>query len=108
MSTFTAGGCNFPKPCYLFGMTETLKPPYIKNLGKRGSFTVWVVDGIYVRKHLDEEFTNCAQPLAFECIPKDELWLDKEAAEDEQKFFIDHLLVEHRHMEKGESYDAAL
>ena len=89
-------------------MEEPLKPPYVKNLGKRGRFTIWVVDGAYVRTHLDEEFTNFAQPLVFDCIPKDELWLDKEAAGDEQQFFITHLLAEHRLMEQGVSYDEAL
>ncbi|HUL43312.1 MAG TPA: hypothetical protein VLY03_03035 [Bacteroidota bacterium] len=87
---------------------EALKPPYLKNVGTRGKITIWVVDGTYVRTHLDEEFTNYGQPLVFDCIPKNEFWLDKEEAEDEQKFFIDHLLVEHRLMEKGMQYDDAL
>jgi hypothetical protein len=36
------------------------------------------------------------------------LWLDHEAAQDEQQFYIDHLLVEHRLMAKGVSYEKAL
>jgi len=85
-----------------------LKPPYVKKAEQRGKITVWIVDGTYVRTHLDEEFTNYAQHYAFECIPKNEFWLDKEASENEQRFFIDHLLVEHRLMEKGVPYDDAL
>jgi hypothetical protein len=89
-------------------MQDTLKPPYIKKVAQRGEIIVWVVDGTYVRTHMDEEFTNYAQHYAFTFIPKNEFWLDKEAAEDEQQFFIDHLLVEHELMKKGVSYDDAL
>jgi hypothetical protein len=88
---------------------ETLpKPPYIKKVGQRGRIVIWVVDGTYVRTHLDEEFTNYGQHYGFKCIPKDEFWLDKEAKEDEQRFFVDHLLIEHRLMEKGVPYEKAL
>ena len=84
------------------------KPPYIKQVGHRGTISIWVVDGTYVRTHLDEEFTNYGQHYVFNCIPEKEFWLDKEAKEDEQKFFIDHLSVEHRLMAKGVPYDNAL
>ena len=89
-------------------MEKTLKPPYLKNIGIRGKIIIWIVDGTYVRTHLDEEFTNYAQHYAFACIPKDEFWLDKEAGNNEQQFFIDHLLTEHKLMAKGVPYDDAL
>ncbi|HTY36195.1 MAG TPA: hypothetical protein VMH23_03740, partial [Bacteroidota bacterium] len=89
-------------------MQTTLKPPYIRKIGQRGDITVWIVDGTYVRTHMDEEFTNYAQHYAFTFIPKNEFWLDKEAKEDEQQFFIDHLLVEYELMKKGVPYDDAL
>ncbi len=89
-------------------MTDTLKPPYLKNVGQRGNITIWVVDGVYVRTHIDEEFTNYAQHYAFKFIPEHEFWLDKEAEEDERQFFIDHLLEEYRLMKKGVPYDDAL
>lgn len=89
-------------------MNDTLKLPYLKKAGQRGKITIWIVDGTYVRTHLDEEFTNYGEQYGFKCIPKNEFWLDKEAAEDEQQFFIDHLLVEYRLCEKGVSYDNAL
>ncbi len=87
---------------------DTLKPPYLKKVGQRGKITIWVVDGTYVRTHIDEEFTNYAQHYAFKFIPENEFWLDKEAEEDEQPFFIDHLLVEYELMKKGMPYDDAL
>ncbi len=89
-------------------MTSSLKPPYLKKAGERGPITIWTVDGSYVRTHLDEEFTNYGQHYAFECIPENEFWLDREAKEDEQRFFIDHLLVEHKLMARGIPYDQAL
>ena len=89
-------------------MKQALKPPYLQNIGTRGNITIWIVDGTYVRTHLDEEFTNYGQHLGVSCIPENEFWLDKEASNDEQKFFIDHLLVEHRLMIKGVPYDDAL
>lgn len=89
-------------------MPEALKPPYLQKIGERGRISIWVVDGTYVRTHIDEEFTNYGQHYSIQRIPKDEFWLDKEAQDDEQKFFIDHLLVEHRLMEKGVQYDDAL
>ncbi len=74
----------------------------------RGRIAIWIVDGSYVRGHIDEEFTNFGQHYRFPFIPEDEFWIDHEAKQDETSFFIDHLLVEHRLMAKGKSYDEAL
>ena len=87
---------------------ETPKPPYLKKVDQRGKISIWIVDGTYVRTHIDEEFTNYGQHYNFKYIPKEEFWLDHEMKPDEQKFFIDHLLVEHRLMEKGVDYNEAL
>jgi hypothetical protein len=87
---------------------ETRRLPYIEKAGERGDLQILVVDGAYIRSHIDEEFTNYGQHYRFSYIPIDELWLDREAAKDEQQFFIDHLLVEHRLMAKGMSYEKAL
>lgn len=84
------------------------KLPYLQKIDEQGNLQVWIVDGSYVRTHIDEEFTNFGQHYSFSCIPKDELWIDQEAENDERRFFIDHLLVEHRLMEKGVDYDKAL
>ena len=84
------------------------KQPYVKLIGERGDLRVWVVDGAYIRGHLDEEFTNYGQHYRFDYIPQNELWLDREASQDETQFFIDHLLIEHRLMAKGMPYGKAL
>ena len=78
-----------------------MKHPYIKKLSKIGKFTVWVVDGNYIRKNIEKEFTNCAQHRRFPAIPKWELWLDKEYAPGEEQFYTDYLLAEKRYIEQG-------
>jgi len=89
-------------------MDEPLKPPYLQKVDQRGDFQVWIVDGAYVRGHIDEEFTNFGQHYRYPYIPKLEFWIDKEAEHDERSFFIDHLLVEHELMAKGMPYTDAL
>ena len=89
-------------------MISSLKAPYVEKLDDRGRFKIWIVDGAYIRGHVDEEFTNFGQHFRYPYIPEDELWIDREAEHDEHGFFIDHLLVEHRLMEKGIPYEKAL
>ena len=89
-------------------MADTLRPPYVKKAGERGRIAIWIVDGTYVRTHIDEEFTNYGQHYAFTFIPENEFWIDREGKPDELRFFVDHLLVEHRLMARGVDYDRAL
>jgi hypothetical protein len=89
-------------------MPAPLKPPYMEKVDERGDLQVWIVDGAYIRTHIDEEFTNFGQHYAFPYIPKNEFWIDREASQNERQFYIDHLLVEHRLMAKGVPYDQAL
>jgi hypothetical protein len=77
-------------------------------VGQRGPISIWIVDGSYVRTHIDEEFTNFGQHYSFKYIPKDEFWLDEGISPEEQKFFIKHLLAEYRLMKKGAPYEEAL
>jgi hypothetical protein len=89
-------------------MGISLKPAYIEKADERGNLQVWIVDGTYIRSHIDEEFTNFGQHYRYQYIPLNELWIDREAEHDEREFFIDHLLVEHRLMAGGMPYDQAL
>ncbi len=89
-------------------MANALKPPYLEKVATRGDHEVWIVDGAYVRGHIDEEFTNFGQHYRYPYIPLHEFWIDREATPDERTFFIDHLLVEHELMAKGASYADAL
>jgi hypothetical protein len=89
-------------------MTESFDLPYLRKDEMRGDFQVWIVDGAYVRGHIDEEFTNFGQHYRYPYIPEKEFWIDKEAEHNEQAFFIDHLLVEHMLMAKGIPYSDAI
>jgi hypothetical protein len=92
-------------------MTDTLKKPYLEQVDRRGDSTIYLVDGPYIRSHIDEEFTNYGQHYRFPFIPEDELWIDRmppEADRGEIRFFIDHLLVERRLMAAGKPYGEAL
>jgi hypothetical protein len=87
---------------------SVLKPVRLQKVDDRGDIHVWIVDGAYLRGHIDEEFTNFGQHYRFPFIPSNELWLDDASESGEQQFFVDHLLVEHRLMAKGVSYEKAL
>lgn len=89
-------------------MTESFDPPYLRKDEKRSHIQVWIVDGAYVRGHIDEEFTNFGQHYRYKYIPENEFWIDEEAQHDERIFFIDHLLVEHSLMAKGRPYGEAI
>ncbi|MCX6011658.1 MAG: hypothetical protein NT134_05330 [Chloroflexi bacterium] len=89
-------------------MPASLKPAYIEKVDERGNLQVWIVDGAYIRSHIDEEFTNFGQHYRYPYIPLTELWIDREAEHDERQFFIDHLLVEYKFMAKGMPYEKAL
>jgi hypothetical protein len=89
-------------------MKTELKPPYLEKAEEHEDIEVWVVDGSYIRGHIDEEFTNFGQHYRYRYIPVNEFWIDREAKNDEMRFYIDHLLVEHRLMAKGMAYEKAL
>lgn len=85
-----------------------MKKPYIKKLCNISSFKVWLVDGNYIRKNLDEEFTNFGQHYLFKFIPKNELWIDKERVPGEEKFYIDSMLAMERFLAEGKSLSEAI
>jgi len=89
-------------------MTESPRPPYIEKIDRHGPIDIWIVDGAYIRGHIDEEFTNFGQHYRYPYIPLHEFWLDREAHTDERHFFVDHLLSEHQLMAKGMPYDQAI
>jgi hypothetical protein len=94
--------------------------PYVTLLEDESNYPeeieVWLVDGTWVRKHLQREFSNFAHHYskpkgiggdAFKCIPEHEFWLDAGVDPAEIPFFIDHLRVEHYLMRRGMSYELA-
>lgn len=89
-------------------MSATSTPPYIEKIDERGNLQVWIVDGSYIRGHIDVGFTNYGQHYQYPYIPSNELWIDYEAKANERRFYIDHLLTEYRLMAEGIPYEKAL
>lgn len=86
-----------------------MKKPYIKKYGDVAGFSVWIVDGKYIRDNIDEEFTNYGQHYQFKCIPKEEFWIDKEHGQhSEAEFYIDSMLTLNRLLAGGLSHDEAV
>ena len=85
-----------------------MEKPYIKKIAKRGHIDVWLVDGKYVRENINHDFTNFGQHYICKFIPQNEFWIDWEHKKGEAKFFIDHMLTEHRLMAEGKSDSDAI
>lgn len=85
-----------------------MRKPYLKKYGQVANFTVWLVDGQYIRENIDEEFTNFGQHYRFKFIPQNEFWLDKEYHEGEERYYIDHMLVENRLMAQDKSREESI
>jgi hypothetical protein len=84
--------------------------PYLRLLEEIGPFKIWLVDGTWVRQHIEREFTNFCQghhPSFKGKMPPDEFWIDAGANEKEIPFFVDHLLVERYCLEHGKSFKVA-
>jgi hypothetical protein len=77
--------------------------PYIRKLKTVSKFTVWIVDGAYIRCNIDEEFTNCGQHHKYKFIPEKELWIDRARTVGEDKYYIASMLIMDKLRKKGMS-----
>jgi len=85
-----------------------MEKPYIRKYTSFLNFKVWIVDGSYIRKQIEPEFTNFGQHYQFNFIPKDEFWIDKDyGGNDEEKYYIVHMLIEHKLASEGMSSNEA-
>jgi hypothetical protein len=57
-------------------MTNASRKPYISRHGTLDGFTVWLVDGAYVRKNIDVQFTDVDTSPHRRYIPTNEVWVD--------------------------------
>jgi hypothetical protein len=83
------------------------KDVHVQSLPDHNGMHVWLVDGAYIRNHIDEEFTNFGQPRRFHFIPFGEFWIDQETTQEERTFFIQHMAAEYTFMKQGLSYSDA-
>ncbi len=81
--------------------------PYLKKLGRKDGFSIWLVSGRWIRNHLDEDFTEGGQSLKWNFIPDDEIWVDDSLDKAERYVTEEHELVEHRAMARGIPYEIA-
>ena len=81
--------------------------PYIKKFKEVAGFTVWIVDGFYIRRNTEINFNNFGQHYRFPFIPKDELWMDVQTTGGEEELFIEHMLLENKLMAEGKSFNDA-
>ncbi len=84
-----------------------MKKPYLKKLQEISGFKVFYVDGAWIRKNLNEEFTNFGANYLFNFIPKRELWVDKERSKKEWKYFFKYFLEREKAIENGKSINEA-
>src|SRR3990167_782582 len=67
---------------------------YIKKIKSINGYDIWLVNGSYIRKNINENFVEYDHHLNHSFVPKDELWIDNETNTDEWKFFMDHMFTE--------------
>jgi hypothetical protein len=83
--------------------------PYRRLIESKGGVAVWRVDGQHVRDHIDVEFTNGAHHFAKPYVPRDEIWIDREApGAREGHFWALSQRVQRALMSAGDDYLEAL
>jgi hypothetical protein len=86
-----------------------MRVPYLTALGRFGEVAGWLVDGEWIRNHIDVDFTNGAHHFVRPYIPKDEVWIDREApGAGEIPYLIRHQVRQRHLMISGVSYLTAL
>lgn len=76
---------------------------YLKKIDKIGDYEVWLVDGSYVRKVVNENFVEYDYHFNHDFIPKNEFWIDEQTNHNEWKFFIDRMFLEQGLIRTGEN-----
>jgi hypothetical protein len=90
-----------------------MRKPYLAHLGRfprqAGSVVAHLVDGEWIRNHVDIDFTNGAHHLVRSYIPSDEVWVDREAPNaGELDFLVRHQVRQRELMLAGTPYLRAL
>ncbi len=75
--------------------------------GHQAGYTIYLVDGTYVRNHHTLDFTHGGHDKVFDFIPKGEVWIDNSLPACERVFLVLHEVFEARLMRKGVSYPKA-
>lgn len=81
---------------------------YVKKIEKIGKYSVWLVDGQYIRKEINENFVEYDHHYNHRFVPKYELWIDEETNPEERKLFINDMFREVGLIKTGENYGEAV
>lgn len=85
------------------------KRVYKKKLGVFDGYSVWYVNGFWIRNNLEPEFGNFGYSWYMPFIPKDEFWIDYENGKvKEAQYYIDNFLRIQREQKRGKSYREAV
>ncbi len=86
-----------------------LKRPRLRQLGRIAGLTIYLVDGLYVRNHLDIDFTCGGNSAIYPTyVPVGEIWLDDAAHVMDRMATTLHEMVELDQMlHHGKDYDHA-
>jgi hypothetical protein len=79
------------------------RDPYLAKLDQIGPHEIFLVDGGWVRKNKEIEFTNYGHgrdPMFRGKIPMNEFWIESGCSPDEYPFFIDRMLAESYYLSK--------
>lgn len=80
---------------------------YVKQIDTVEDTAVWLVDGAYIRRRLNENFMGYDHHAHFDFIPAGELWIDAATDPREHRYFVERLLFERELIGNGVSYAAA-
>ncbi|MCX6169279.1 MAG: hypothetical protein NTX65_08065 [Ignavibacteriales bacterium] len=80
---------------------------YRKYIRTEDGINIWIVDGSNVRRDVFPDFGLSGNDLAYNFIPKNEIWIDGDISCEETEFSITSELVERKFMAQKENYDYA-
>lgn len=99
------------KSSKVFDSTDQGEPSFRKKLlfaDARANVMVWLVDGEYVRNHLNIEYVEGGHHYRYDFIPENEVWLEETLDKREISETLVHELHERRRMKHdGWDYDKA-
>ena len=80
---------------------------YIKEWGKIGDLTIWLIDAKKVRNEHKSDFMEGGHDYVYNWIPENEIWIEDGLNEHEIPFIILHEMVERTLMKGKMKYDDA-
>lgn len=80
---------------------------YRQKIDLRNGISIWIVDGTAVRRDIYPDFGLSGNDLAYNFIPKKEIWIDGNISCEETEFSILCELKEREFIDKGMGYDDA-